>query len=225
MNNLAVNLQQLQMQITQMSKNQTKLIAVSKNVSIDNIINAYNCGQIAFAENYIQELRDKISQLSQYHIEWHFIGKLQTNKIKFIAKDISWVHSIENTKQIMLLNKYRAGVNSKLNILIEVNLSGENTRGGINSLDEIIALAQVIHTQDNLILRGLMGMAIHTDNIDVIRQQFSQLHEYKNSLNNWGYNVDTLSMGMSNDYKIALECGATMLRIGSKIFGERIYAK
>ena len=187
------NFLQLQEQLAQINKLQPqsiKLIAVSKHVSVDNIINAYNHGQTEFAENYAQELISKVTQVQQYPITWHFIGKLQTNKIKSIAPYISWIHSIENTKQILMLNKYRDNNTIKLNVLIEVNLSELKTRDGVNSFDEIILLAKLMQQQKNLTLRGLMGMATASKNNELIRQQFTKLREYKDQLNELGYDLE-----------------------------------
>ncbi len=209
-------LQELQAQITHTN---ASIIAVSKNVSIEKIIHTYQYGQRAFAENYAQELLTKVTQLRQYNLEWHFIGKLQTNKIKLIAPHVAWVHSVENIRQAELLNRYRTNL-TPLNVLIEVNLGGIDTRGGVHDFNEIVQLANAITQQEHLKLRGLMGMATHTRDNELIRQQFTKLREYKDKLNTQGYNLDTLSMGMSNDYRIALECGATMLRLGSIIFGD-----
>jgi PLP dependent protein len=224
-----------------------KIVAVSKTVSINNIFELYNSAdQTSFAENYVKDFSNKVegfnkllanfklhkthsnnvdkSYLAHYNheIEWHFIGNIQSNKIKEISQKSSWVQSLEKIKHAELLNINRIPSQPKLNVLIEVNISSEPNKHGLQSIDEIILLADSVKQLPNITLRGLMGVASNTTDECIIHQQFSYLKSLYDKLNN-SYDLDILSMGMSHDYHIAIECGANMLRIGSKIFGERNY--
>ena len=201
-----------------------KLIAVSKTFPLESIVKLHKqTGQIAFAENYVKEFVLKAENLNSYNLEWHFIGHLQSNKTKAIAKYASWVHSIENERQVIRLNKDRPTNMPPINVLIEVNLSGESSKHGLITLDDVLKLATLISKQDNLIFRGLMGVATSTKNTSIISAQFKQLKNMFDYLINQGFRIDTLSMGMSGDYITAIENGSTMIRIGSAIFGHRNY--
>lgn len=212
-------------QILSIDKCSPQIIAVSKTHSIEMITTAYQCGIKIFAENYVKELESKISLLQLNGIEWHFIGKIQSNKIRFIAHNTTWVHSLTNINHANLLDKYRSSIEVPLQVLIEVNISDEVSKGGCIDFEQIIALARHIQTLHNLKLRGLMGMASHTSDENLINSQFQKLKNYFEQLKVLGFNLDQLSMGMSDDYMIALKNGATMLRIGSKLFGNRYYNK
>lgn len=198
------------------------LVAVSKTFLAKDIADLYtNSQHIHFGENYPLELNDKSTHLIQYPLQWHFIGNIQSNKIKYIAKSANWVHSIYNLKHILLLNKLRNGL-PKLNVLIQVNISSSINKLGVSNFTEIIELAQIIKGQENLTLRGLMGMSGTKDSIDTKNQQFRNLKILFDQLNLSGLGqIDTLSMGMSDDFELALTNGANMLRIGSLIFGKR----
>jgi hypothetical protein len=200
------------------------LIAVSKTIAIEAIQEAYHAAQqIAFGENYPQELASKVEQLQNLPLEWHFIGNIQSNKTKLIAENAAWAHTLANTNHAKRLNNQRPAHLAPLQVLIEVNISDEVSKHGLSNFAEIAILAKEINSLPNLKLRGLMGMASATDNIELIKAQFNQLKNYQQQLNEQGFNLDQLSMGMSGDYTHALECGATMIRIGSLIFGERNY--
>ena len=200
------------------------LIAVSKTIAIEAIQEAYhNAQQIAFGENYPQELASKAKQLQNLPLEWHFIGNIQSNKTKLIAENAAWVHTLANINHAKRLNNQRPAHLAPLQVLIEINISNESSKHGLSSFAEITTLAKEINSLPNLKLRGLMGMASATDNIELVKAQFNQLKDYQQQLNEQGFNLDQLSMGMSGDYIHALECGATMIRIGSLIFGERNY--
>lgn len=224
MNELTINYYDILNNINQLAKkdNPAALIAVSKTVATDRIMQLHELGQKDFAENYAQELALKAQQLDNLNINWHFIGNIQSNKIKLISQYASWVHSLSCPKHTISLNNARMAYGTnKLNVLIEVNISHDQNKHGIFNLEDILNLAQVISSQKQLYLRGLMGIASHTDDKQVIAQQFGQLRYFFNQLKAHGYLVDTLSMGMSADYQLAIENGATMLRIGSLIFGNR----
>ena len=225
-----------------------QIVAVSKTVSINRILELYaESHQTAFAENYVNEFSPKVDELDkilsnlkpnkidsndvdEIHLphytsqtEWHFIGNIQSNKIREISQKSSWVQSLEKIKHAELLNTHRLPVQPKLNVLIEVNISSEPNKHGLQSIDEITQLADKIKQLPRLRLRGLMGVASNTSDENIIHQQFSYLKSIYARLIVNGYQLDTLSMGMSHDYPIAIKCGANMLRIGSLIFGERNY--
>ncbi len=224
MNLVAKNLNKLQSAIRQNFPNQPKIIAVSKNISSDKIRQLYEFGQRDFGENYVQEFNQKACHLSDLEIVWHFIGKIQTNKTKYIAEKASWAHSLENEKQIIRLNSQRPQNLSPLNVLIAVNISEEKSKAGIKTFEEILQLAKTINLQPKLKLRGLMGIASNTNDITIIKQQFINLKVFFDRLKTiYPSLIDSLSMGMSNDYNIALEVGANIIRIGTLIFGDRNY--
>lgn len=224
MTSISENLTQIQQQIKSLSEtNSIRLIAVSKKFSTIEILKAYDCGQSAFGENYPQELHEKAEELINYPIEWHFIGNIQSNKIKYIAKHASWIHSLSKISHAKLLNEHRTKQET-IKVLIEVNISGEVNKHGLNNFEEIYTLAMQIQELPNLELRGLMGMASDTQDSNVIKAQFDKLVQMKQMLNEHNIIISELSMGMSNDYQIAIKSGSTIVRIGSKIFGERKYA-
>lgn len=200
-----------------------KLIAVSKTVPESVIRQLYEIGQRDFGENYAQEFNQKANNLKDLDIVWHFIGNIQSNKTKLISKYAHWVHGLTTAKQAIRLNNDRPEHMGKLNILIEVNISGESSRHGLNAFEDICELSTIINQQPNLTFRGLMGLASATPDKSIINSQFTKLTQIFNQLCQSGHQLDTLSMGMSGDYKVAIEAGSTMVRIGSLIFGERKY--
>ncbi len=206
---------------TIMSHENVTLIAVSKTFATNAIKELYDLGQRDFGENYAQEFSQKTSELKDLDIVWHFIGNIQSNKIKLIATSANWVHSISTIKQITKLSEQRPTHLPKLNILLEVNISNEPSRHGVNGYNQLLELVALIRTTSNLQLRGLMGIASDTTDNKVIEEQFHRLTNMFKQLNHDGFDVDTLSMGMSNDYELAIKNGATMIRVGSKIFGNR----
>lgn len=219
MTNIATSLNLINQEITS-EENNVKLIAVSKNFPTQDILIAHRHGQVAFGENYPQELSEKAKELSNYPIEWHFIGNIQSNKIKQIAKHASWIHSLSKESHAKLFNQCRENM-EKLNILIEVNISTEEDKHGLHTFDEVFSFANYINTLPNLNLKGLMGMASNTNDLAILKSQFTKLAQFRDKLNQNGFNLTELSMGMSNDYLEAIKCGSTMVRIGSKIFGVR----
>lgn len=200
-------------------QNSVKLIAVSKAQPASALREAFVAGQIAFGENYLQEAIDKQQELANLAIEWHFIGPIQSNKTQAIAQHFAWVHGVDRLKIAQRLNDARSG-KTPLQVCIQVNVSNEDSKGGVLP-DEVPALAEAIHHLPNLTLRGLMTIPEPTNNIELQHQQFRILHRLLKQLNQQGFALDTLSMGMSNDYAAAIAEGATMVRIGSAIFGVR----
>lgn len=195
----------------------TTLVAVSKTKTNEDILNVYNLGIRDFGENYVQELVKKMDSLPS-DIKWHMIGHLQTNKVKDIVKrNIYLIESVDSIKLAKEINKEALKNNKKINILVEVNIASDINKTGcsLNDLDELI---NYIKTLSNINLLGLMGIASNTTDEIVIRNDFKRMFELKNK-----YQLKLLSIGMSSDYKIALEEGTNIVRIGTKIFGKRSY--
>lgn len=224
MNDIKAILASLKQEINSTARS-IKLIAVSKTHHESAILEAINAGQQDFGENYAQEMSNKAISLKEHPISWHFIGTIQSNKTKLIAKHASWVHTLTTLQHAKRLNDQRADDFTPLNILIEVNISNEESKGGLKTYAEIYELAKEVTNLPKLKLQGLMGMPSNTNDEKILKQQFNLLTQYLYQLNSSGFQLEHLSMGMSNDYKIAIECGSTMVRIGSKIFGERNYDK
>jgi pyridoxal phosphate enzyme (YggS family) len=204
-----------------------KLIAVSKNFGKDDIIAAYNAGIINFGENKAQELISKYDELHELNekISWHFIGVLQRNKVRFTVQTAEYIHSVDSLLLASEINKRSGRINKIQKILLEVNTSGEESKSGLNNESELKDLLKYCKELPNVEPVGLMTIAPFTDNKDNIRKSFSYLRNLKDELNDEGNNLTELSMGMSSDFEIAIEEGATMLRIGTAIFGERDYSK
>ena len=197
----------------------TTLVAVSKTKPNEDILKAYDLGIRDFGENYVQELITKMDTLPK-DIKWHMIGHLQTNKVKELVKrNIYLIESVDSIKLMQTINKEAIKNNKIVSILIEVNIANDENKTGcsINDLDSLIKESNNL---PNIRLLGLMAIAPHTDDISLIRDAFKKMKLLKDQ-----NNLDLLSMGMSHDYKIALEEGSNIVRIGSKIFGERIYNK
>ncbi len=205
-----------------------QLLAVSKTKPIDAILEAALGGQIAFGENYVQEGVDKVKHFSEQHsnlnLEWHFIGPIQSNKTRPIAESFAWVHSIDRDKIAQRLSDQRPSELPPLQVLIQVNTSGEASKSG-TSEESVFALAELISSLPNLTLRGLMSIPANVSDYQSQLNAFSQLAELKDKLAAKYLDIDTLSMGMSGDMDAAVEAGSTMVRIGTAIFGARDYAK
>ena len=196
------------------------LLAVSKTFGPDVIRAAYGCGQRAFGESYAQEAVNKIEALRDLDLEWHFIGPIQSNKTRLLAENFSWVHSVDREKIAQRLSEQRPNGMMPLNICIQVNVSGEATKGGVVPQD-VAALARAIFALPRINLRGLMAIPEPTDDIALQQARFRQLRELRDRLVADGLALDTLSMGMSGDMEAAIMEGATIVRVGSAIFGER----
>jgi pyridoxal phosphate enzyme (YggS family) len=200
--------------------NSVKLLAVTKTKPVSDIVQAYEAGHRLFGENYVQEGVDKIQQLSALSdIEWHFIGPLQSNKTRPVAENFHWVHSIDRLKIAQRLNDQRSA-HKTLNVCIQVNVDNESSKAGV-AVDEVSALAEQISAMPNLTLRGLMTIPKAQQNEDMQRKSLLVMKELFLQLQTKYPQIDTLSMGMSNDMQLAIECGSTMVRIGSAIFGSR----
>ncbi len=201
-----------------------KLIAVSKTFGIGDIQKVFDEGLRDFGENKAQELSAKFEQIGD-KITWHFIGHLQRNKIRFVVPAASYIHSVDSLQLASEINKYAAKCNKIQKILLQVKTSYEESKSGIENKSELSDLARYCNEFSNVQSVGLMTIAPFTDDKDIIRQSFRQLCKLRDDLNADGFNLEELSMGMTSDFEIAIEEGATMLRIGSAIFGKRDYSK
>lgn len=197
-----------------------RLLAASKAQSIKKIRCAFNAGQTLFGENYVQEAIKKMLALNDLPIEWHFIGRIQRNKTKKIAEHFSWVHSVATTDIAERLNAQRPIDHPPLNICIEVNISHEETKAGI-AINHVLELADVCLRLPQLKLRGLMAIPAPFVDFAQNRREFHKLQVIQNVLRDHGIEIDTLSIGMSHDFEAAIAEGATIVRIGTAIFGAR----
>jgi len=200
------------------------LLAVSKNFAQDAVRDANRAGQTRFAESYVQEALEKISALQDLAIEWHYIGPLQSNKTRVIAEHFAWVHSVDRLKIAERLSEQRPAYLPPLQVCLQVNISGESSKSGV-APEQLSALAHAVTELPRLKLRGLMAIPAPCDDAAEQRLPFAQLRELLNQLNRQGLHLDTLSMGMSHDFAAAIAEGATMVRIGTAIFGNRIFQK
>ena len=201
-------------------EDEVELIAVSKGVSPEKIDAAYQAGQRHFGESYVQEATAKMAALNSLSIVWHFIGPIQSNKTRDIARFFSWVHSVDRDRIAERLNDARPQASVPLNICLQVNISGEASKQGV-APDALQDLAQATRLMPQLTLRGLMAIPKATPDVVLQRAQFRRLREMQETLNQTGYRLDTLSMGMSEDFEAAIAEGATMVRVGTAIFGRR----
>ncbi|WP_058535692.1 YggS family pyridoxal phosphate-dependent enzyme [Legionella saoudiensis] len=224
---LQSNLNQIQQLIKQAAlesgrnENEVLLLAVSKQQSAKSIAQLFELGVKNFGENYFQEAHEKINALKELPICWHFIGPIQSNKAKNIARDFNWVHSINRLKIAQILNEHRPSNLPPLNVCLQVNLVPEETKSGI-SPEDVIELALAVSQLPHLKLRGLMTIPPPEHNPQKQYELFMQMTLLLKSLNiQLGLNMDTLSMGMSDDLVPAIKAGATIVRIGRAIFGER----
>ena len=197
-----------------------KLIAVSKTFSDQRIRDVFKLGQRRFGENYVQEAVDKIDALSNLDIEWHFIGPIQSNKTKLIATKFDWVHSIDRLKIAKRLSAARPAELPKLNVCVQVNVTGEQSKHGCSELD-VMELGQEIAALPNINLRGLMTISETSGDLDAARSAFRKLREIAGQMNQKGLKITELSMGMSDDLEVGIEEGATFVRVGRGIFGDR----
>ncbi len=206
------------------SADEVALLAVSKTFPAEAIREAFAAGQRRFAESYVQEALPKIEALKDLGIEWHFIGPIQGNKTRHIAEHFAWAHSVDRLKIAERLADQRPAGMPPLQLCLQVNISGENSKSGA-APDEVLELAKTVAKLPNLVLRGLM--AVPAPNVDVALQRaaFAELRRLHEMLKGEGLNPDTLSMGMSDDFASAIAEGATIVRIGSAIFGRRNYSE
>ncbi len=203
------------------SPDSVTLLAVSKQQSADTIRTLFNAGQYLFGENYVQEALKKMNVLKDLSIEWHFIGQIQSNKIRDIAQHFSWVHTIDKESTAKRFHDQRPTALPPLQVCIQVNFAHEAQKGGADPKN-VLSLAKAILTMPHLKLRGLMVLPPNTlTDYDEQLKSFQQLAELKQTLEKHGIVLDTLSMGMTHDFKAAIPAGATIVRIGSAIFGSR----
>jgi hypothetical protein len=200
------------------------LLAVSKTVPAMVLREAYSLGQKAFGENFVQEALDKMRELQDLALEWHFIGPIQSNKTRAIAENFSWVHSVDRFKIAQRLSDQRPDNLPPLNICLQINISGESSKGGVAPADAQ-ALAKAISTLPRLKLRGLMAIPAPAEELSEQRKPFAQMRALQTTLNSTGFHLDTLSMGMSHDLTAAILEGATIVRVGTAIFGQRNYVQ
>jgi len=204
-----------------------KLVAVSKTKSKEEIMEAYNSGHKIFGENKVQDLTKKFNELPK-DIEWHFIGHLQTNKVKYIAPFVGLLHGIDSLKLLKKINNEAIKNNRKISCLLQIHISEEETKFGLKQ-EEVIEIlsSEEFKNLKNIKIAGLMGMATYTYNQEKIKAEFDFLAELFNKIKSKNFpndnNFKEISMGMSSDYKIAIEVGSTIIRVGSKIFGARNY--
>lgn len=226
MSKIPQNLQTIGAEIAQYSEryhrpaHSVRLLAVSKRHPADTIREAYDCGQRAFGENYAQEMLEKAEELSALEIEWHFIGPLQSNKTKEVAATAHWVHTIDRLKIARRLSDQRPSELPALNVCLQVNVNNEASKSGV-SIEELAELAAQVSQLPGIRLRGLMAIPEATHDPIQQRANFALLANAQVDLNAAGYELDTLSMGMSDDMEAAIAEGATMVRIGTAIFGAR----
>jgi pyridoxal phosphate enzyme (YggS family) len=210
---------------SQLQENIT-LVAVSKTKPVSDLMEAYNAGQRVFGENKIQEMTEKWEQMPK-DIQWHMIGHVQTNKVKYMAEYVSLIHGVDSLKLLEEINKQAAKHNRVIDCLLQIYIAEEESKFGLDEkeLEEILN-SNEFKLLKNIKVIGLMGMATFTDNHIQIRKEFLNLKSFFDKLKKIELNSDAihpkiLSMGMSGDYKLAIECGSTMVRIGSSIFGNR----
>ena len=206
--------------------NHVTLVAVSKTKPVADLLEAYNAGQRIFGENKIQEMTEKWEQMPK-DIQWHMIGHVQTNKVKFMAEYVGLIHGVDSLKLLQEINKQALKHHRVIDCLLQIYIADEETKFGLdeNELVELLSSNEFKELQ-NIRIVGLMGMATFTDNQNQIKEEFEHLKEiFDNTtkLETLNLKLETLSMGMSGDYKLAMDCGSTMVRIGSSIFGNKNY--
>ncbi|WP_026978133.1 YggS family pyridoxal phosphate-dependent enzyme [Flavobacterium tegetincola] len=200
------------------------LVAVSKTKPVSDLMDAYEAGQRIFGENKIQEMAEKFEEMPK-DIQWHMIGHVQTNKVKFMAPFVSLIHGVDSLKLLKEINKEALKNNRVIDCLLQMHIAEEETKFGLDDaeLDEILKEVQN-EKFSNIKITGLMGMATFTENQNQIKKEFLHLKaifDADKALNTKNCQMTTLSMGMSGDYQLAIDCGSTMVRIGSSIFGTR----
>ena len=222
---MAVNIEQYKLIRQLLEQKNVQLVAVSKTKPNEDIVELYGLGQRDFGENYVQELVDKAASLPG-DINWHFIGHLQSNKVKYIAPFVHLVHGVDSEKLLQEINKQALKFNRVIACLLQVHIATEETKFGFDtdSINELIESGR-LENYPNVIIKGLMGMASFSDDQSLVQNEFSQLHDLflqaQSKLNPSQFNI--LSMGMSGDYELAIKLGSNMVRIGSLLFGARNY--
>ena len=198
-----------------------ELVAVSKTKSNEEIMQAYDVGQRVFGENKVQDMTAKNESLPK-DIRWHMIGHVQTNKVKYMASYVDLIHGVDSFKLLKEVNKQAAKNERIISCLLQIHIAEEATKFGLSpdECKEVVIQAEAL---ENITIKGLMGMATFTDNVSQIEREFKSLKELFEDLKSDNKDFDILSMGMSGDYELAIKEGSTMIRVGSKIFGERNY--
>lgn len=203
--------------------NHVTLVAVSKTKPIEDIMEAYNAGQRIFGENKIQEMVEKHEHMPK-DIEWHMIGHVQRNKVKYMAPFVSLIHGVESFKVLKEVNKQAVKHDRIINCLLQIKIAEEDSKFGMTATDaKTILTSSEFTSLKNVEIIGVMGMATFTDNQDQIKAEFNKLKQTFDDLKNNHESLRVISMGMSGDYQLAVSCGSNMVRIGSRIFGERNY--
>ena len=202
-------------------KDHAELIAVSKTRSIEDINEAYNQGQKKFGENRVQEIVDKFKKLPK-DIEWHMIGHLQKNKVKYISEFISLIHSLDRLSLANEIDKNGKKHDKSIDCLIQIKISKEESKFGLN-IDELHSFYNEVKMFKNINIRGLMGMASYTDDKELVNNEFKKMKKLFEKMKSIDSNIKILSIGMSDDYSLAIKNGSNMIRVGSKIFGKRNY--
>ena len=210
---------------------EVRLLAVSKSFGPQAVLEAAHAGQTAFGENYLQEALDKMAAVRAAQstrpngmLEWHFIGPIQSNKTRLIAEHFDWVHTVEREKIAQRLSEQRPAHLPPLNVCLQINISGESSKSGA-APEDAATLARAVADMPRLKLRGLMAIPEPADTFDLQRAPLRRLRQLSEHLNAQGFGLDTLSMGMSADMRAAIAEGATIVRVGTAIFGPRNYAK
>ena len=227
---MAINEQQYREISNNLSAYKATLVAVSKTKPVEDIQALYALGQRDFGENYVQELTEKQLQLPK-DVHWHFIGHLQSNKVKYIAQFVHLIHGVDDFKLLKEINKQAAKNNRVIDCLLQVHIAQEETKFGLSDEELEAVINEVTNSTsslNNICIKGLMGMASNMDDTNKIRAEFRHLKALFDKyagLSTTNFQLSILSMGMSSDYTIALEEGSTMVRIGSLLFGARDYSK
>jgi len=202
------------------------IVAVSKTKPIADLQEAYDIGVRDFGENYVQELVDKNEALPK-DIRWHFIGHLQSNKVKYIAPFVHLIHGVDSEKLLIEINKQGEKINKKISCLLQIYIAKEETKFGLDEAD-LESIIQKLHQLPFVQISGMMGMASFSSDSQIVKNEFDtlkQLFDKYSTSSTENLKLETLSMGMSGDYKMAISCGSNMIRIGSMLFGEREYKK
>jgi len=217
---IATNLQHIQATLP----DNVILVAVSKTKPVANLMEAYTAGQRIFGENKIQEMTEKWEEMPK-DIQWHMIGHVQTNKVKFMAPFVQLIHGVDSLKLLQEINKQAAKNNRVIDCLLQIHIAEEETKFGLDETELATLLASdAFNKMENIQIRGLMGMATFTENKNQVKKEFQHLKSIFDQLKSQNImhsKLDTISMGMSGDYQLAIECGSTMVRVGSSIFGGR----
>jgi len=219
-----MSIQQNLLQIKSQIPNDVTLVAVSKTKPVEDLMEAYNAGQRIFGENKIQEMTEKWQQMPK-DIEWHMIGHVQSNKVKYMVPYVKLIHGVDSLKLLKEINRQAVRWRKKINCLLQIHIAEEETKFGLDE-NELIELlnSDEFKEMSNIKVIGLMGMATFTDNQEQIKKEFQNLKTIFDKLQQLetpNLKLETLSMGMSGDYQLAIDCGSTMVRIGSSIFGGR----